>query len=709
MPSFGAAETTLYVAPDGSDDSPGTLEQPLATLDRARLVVRELRQDNRLDGRVTVYLRGGQYEGHPPVIFEPADSGTPEQPVTYKAFPNETPVLSAAQNAYPKWRVEEKGLWSTPVSDRMKPHYTAIINGVARRRARTPLRTVESVPERGDPRDGRRYNFTYAAGDVDPEWDNLDHAEVVLYGVWVDSHLPVESVDPETRTVHVKKGYLYYPVGGVRRYGQRPRFYIENIPAAVDEPGEWFVDPDEGRLYYKPLAGESPTSTTLHSPHYWQHIILAGKPDRLAGGIVHDLRFEGLTFEHAKHLLGPEDANDGQSASTVGAAFTLKGARDIVIRDCTFRHVEGFAIEVGEGSWDNEITGNHIHDTGAGGVHVSGQPLVHLRRTDGDARRGRSPLLRTGRTRITNNHIHDIGRIFHDAAGVLVRHAEDNLIAHNEIHHTFYTGVSLGWVWGYDVSVANYNIVEYTHIHHIGQGMLSDMGAIYTLGPSYGSSLRHNRIHDVESHGYGAWGIYLDEGTTGMLVEKNLVHDTKTGCFNQHFGRENIIRNNVFARCTGDIAVPDGQIGRIRMERHRSFTFERNIVWWEDDAPLFGMNYEDENFHFDHNVYWNPKHNPPPVYATPPYINGPKEVPEGDKAFWEARLKTLRARMAAERKGKVWTWEEWQARGQDMHSLLADPLFVDPDANDFTLRESSPIHKSGFEDFDPGRAGRLRE
>jgi parallel beta-helix repeat protein len=244
--------------------------------------------------------------------------------------------------------------------------------------------------------------------------------------------------------------------------------------------------------------------------------------------------------------------------------------------------------------------------------------------------------------------------------GVWVGQSSGNAIVHNDIHHLYYTGVSVGWSWGYAPTSAHDNLVEYNHIHTIGQGLLSDMGGIYTLGVSPGTKLRFNHIHDVESYGYGGWGIYTDEGSTTILIENNVVYRTKTGGFHQHYGRENIVRNNVFAFSR------DGQLQRTREEDHLSFTFERNIVYW-DQGTLLSSNWKKDRFKMDHNLYWR----------------------VGGKPFDFAGA----------------SLEDWRKRGHDVHSIVGDPLFVDPAKGDFTLKPDSPALKLDFKPIDLSKVG----
>ena len=187
------------------------------------------------------------------------------------------------------------------------------------------------------------------------------------------------------------------------------------------------------------------------------------------------------------------------------------------------------------------------------------------------------------------------------------------------------------------------------------------MGGIYTLGISPGMVVEGNVIHDITSRDYGGWGLYTDEGSTGIVMRKNLVYRTSSGGFHQHYGRDNLIENNVFA------LARDWQLQRSRVENHTSFRFEKNIVWWNSSTPLMQGDWM-KNIVIRSNCYWN--------------ASGPVVFPGG---------KDLLARQAA---------------GQDADSIVADPRFKDPRHGDFLLAADSPALALGFEPLDPAAAGR---
>ena len=291
-------------------------------------------------------------------------------------------------------------------------------------------------------------------------------------------------------------------------------------------------------------------------------------------------------------------------------------SHDCVIEECVIENAGGYALDLGEGCHRWRVVGNSLRHSGAGGVRI------------GETR----PANPAGEITFTDNEIAHYGRLHAAGVGVLVLHCGKNRIAHNHIHDGYYTGISVGWTWGYAESPCRENIIEFNHVHTIGQGRLSDMGGIYTLGPQPGTVIRSNYFHDVVSHDYGGWGLYTDEGSSGIVLENNVVARCKSAGFHQHYGRDNIIRNNVFAWNR------EHSLMRSREEAHNSFTFERNIVV-ADSGTLLGSYWANDHFTMDRNCYWDTRHG----------------ASTGAYQFAGA------------------SWPQWQGRGHDLHSIIQDP------------------------------------
>jgi parallel beta-helix repeat protein len=175
-----------------------------------------------------------------------------------------------------------------------------------------------------------------------------------------------------------------------------------------------------------------------------------------------------------------------------------------------------------------------------------------------------------------------------------------------------------------------------------------------------GTEIRNNLIHDISSFTYGGWGIYPDEGSSNMLIEDNIVYGCKSAGFHQHYGRENLVRNNIFA------FNRENQLMRTRAEEHVSFTFERNIVYF-GQGRLLGSNWNGQGFTLRNNLYYDRR--------------GPGILFIG-KAFGD-----------------------WQAAGHDAGSGIADPLFVNAANFDFRLRPESPALRMGFHPIDMSTVG----
>ncbi len=144
------------------------------------------------------------------------------------------------------------------------------------------------------------------------------------------------------------------------------------------------------------------------------------------------------------------------------------------------------------------------------------------------------------------------------------------------------------------------NIVEYNHIHDIGQGMLSDLAGIYTCSTP-GTRIRYNLVHDVARRDYGGWGIYPDEGSHDLLIEKNLVFRCQDGALFAHHNRNITAENNIFA-FNRAAQVERGGIGGFEL------TCRRNLVYYTEGKAVgdYGSRRCGRDVcAFDRNLYWN--------------------------------------------------------------------------------------------------------
>ncbi len=658
----GVPRADFYVAPNGNDAwsgrSPalGGPDGPFASFGRAQAAVRELRRRGGAAGReVRVLFRGGTYRIAGPIEFTPEDSAAASAPVLYAAWPGETPVFEGAVEIQ-GWQPapDFPGAWSAPMPDavvRRGRMNQLFVNGRRRRRARSPntgyfriAGPLEPLADRAkarrDPR--TKMGFRFRAGDIRawPDWRNMN---IVLFHAWTASIHWVAEIDEARRELRFTAP-CGWPVGW---WEQHARYTIENVRAALDAPGEWIADFERRRIYLIPLPGETPDSVHALTPVTDALLRFQGDPG--LGLTVEHIRIEGLAFRYSGWNLPRDAAHDGQAAVSAGAAVVLRGARNCRLHSVEIAHTGTYALWLAEGAQHNTVEHCHFHDLGAGGV-LMGLP-----------RNPESPAAAAGENTVENCFIHDGGRVFRAGVGVWVGRSSGNHVAHNEICDFDYTGVSVGWSWGYAPSSANHNIIEYNHIHHIGNGVLSDLGGIYTLGVSPGTVLRGNRIHDCWAYSYGGWGLYTDEGSSDILLEGNLVYDTKSGGFHQHYGKNNVLKNNIFAFSR------EAQILRSREEDHLSFRFEHNIVVC-DNGWVFGGHWGNGRFRLDYNLYWNPN-------------GGELSFAGEDFAAWR------------------------KDSGQDQHSRIADPRFADAEARDFRIRPGGPADALGIAPWLAEQAG----
>lgn len=652
----------VYVSPSGNDAADGSLRAPLASAKGALEHVRKLRAAGKLPMSETVkvcFLKG-RYPLVEPLSIDQEDS------CLELCAESDGEAVFTGGRELPPFEDAGNGLWKVTVPKGFT-FEQLWVGGARATRAKTPnefyLYMKAPIDEIVDPETGMKVSGSNRAFFAYPRdlgalaglsATELRRVVIRHYHSWEVTQGRLLSVDTKNGLV-IETPSCWW---GLFTWPQNePRYVLENYKAALDAPGEWFLDVDASMLWYMPRNGETLAGTRAVAPVVNRFLTIHG--DGKAGRPVRNVSLRGLNFEYAGYWMPAKGQFSRQAVTDVHSTISIADSENVALLNCRISHIAPHGVHFDSGSRRCRMAFCAVKDIGGSAVRVGEQLGA------GDQRKGDSVEFIS----VEDNILQSGGRNFPGAVGVWICKASNVAVRHNDIGDFLYSGISMGWTWGYADTEVHDNDISYNHIHHIAQGVLSDAGGIYTLGKAPRTTITGNRIHDVYSYDYtgrGGWGLYADEGSAEMLFESNLVYRTKTGCVHQHYGKNNVFRNNIFAYSMCNM------IQRSRMEDHRTFTFENNIVLWDNDTEAVHGGKKApakaDDFVFARNVYWNTKG----VY---------------DKAFLGG------------------SFAEWQRNGQDKGSVVADPLFVDPENGDFTLKPGSPAFALGFKAFDWASAG----
>ncbi len=668
-------QVSFYVSVEGNDENPGTIDRPFATLVRAKEVVRNIKPHN---NHVTVFLRSGTYYLSEPVVFSPEDSGTKDAPIWYKAYEGEKVTISGGVKLAMKWRPYKNGIVRARINLN-KYGITALdqlfINGRLQRMARYPNYDTTAQFFGGTSKDA-------ISPDRVKTWKNPQGGfmHALHQGKWGSKHYRIESAS-EDGLLTLTGGWQENRGGTDKNVSYREGYhkrhlFVENIFEELDDEEEWYFDKSGNYLYLKPDKKSNLKTASVVASNLKQLFVLVGSVENP----VKNIHFDGLDFRHTNRVfMEPyERLLRGDWSIARQSAVFFEGTVSCSVKDCNFEDLGGNAVFFSKYNRQGKVLGSRFYNIGesavclVGSVEAVRSPSIEYRNSVPHHELDHTPGPKSSdypaNCLVENNLMHNLGLIGKQVAGVFMSMAEEINVRHNTIYNIPRAAICINdGAWGGHVIENNdvFNTVRESGDH----GPFNSWGRDrYWLTPYHGRDkgdesgakerslldnykityIRHNRMAHPGGH---SWGIDLDDGSSNYHLYNNL-------CLGMGFK----LREGFYRRVENNIVING---------------FGGFHVWFKDCGDIIAKNIivSDQPFQFIH---------ADPAYARE--FNYNLFYAEGETPMITGLDTPI-------------TINQWQERGYDQNSLVADPMFIDPANGDFRVRENSPALALGFQNF----------
>ena len=521
----------IHVAQDGSDANPGTQEEPLETLEAARLAVRR-RIAEGLDRDLLVVIHGGVYQLDHPLVLGPKDSGTQTHSITWAAYPaHEWPgqrtVLSGGRSIT-GWTEGKDHIWTIQLPNVAEGRWwfrDLFADGQRLQRARFPnvgflrIKTISNGVQ--------QFEFDRSLPEFDAAAAN---AELTVIQHWSICRGRIATSGTDGLKTTTPMGYIGHDTctAGV---GQAA--FVEHALPFLNLAGEWFLEKATGTLYYKAAEGQDPNKMSFTAPRIEQLLIIEGTP----ATPVRNVHFRDIEFACTSWRLPPGgyrgiQAGHHGTIRTTEPTFALPVALQLrhwvggSLERCRVHQCGASGLGLGAGCRGNTILACQFTDIGGNGVMIGWRPTRGYGSLGND---WPNPVLVPVGNEVANCLVRDCGVTAFGAVGIYNAFTQQTRIAHNQVNTMPYTGISVGFRWGTTPTTHRASLIEYNHIFDV-MNVLADGGGIYTLGYQPQTILRGNLIHDVHRSktaiGSPNNGFFIDHGSKGYHFEHNIVFDT---------------------------------------------------------------------------------------------------------------------------------------------------------------------------------------
>jgi hypothetical protein len=564
LASVNCYSAEIWVSTKGSDTNDGSIGKPLASVAMALRKARELRRlnDASITNGIRIMVKGGTYKLDETIFIRPEDSGTPTSRTTIEAAPNEVPTLSGGVSVT-GWRKATTNIAGLPKSAQGKVWVAnaPIVGGSLLDFRQLWINNQKAIRARDGNADSMNRILSWnrnaqtcwipkPKGDV----SNAPGLEMFIHQWWAIANLRVKSIevkgDSAKLSFHQPESRIQsehpWPAPWISSETGNSAYYLTNAIELLDEPGEWYLDKVNSKLYYWPRPTENLSTASVIAPSLETLIKIEGTIDHP----VTYVNFNGVSFQHTSWMRpskqghvphqtgmymldayklkqpGTPDKKTLENQAWVGrpaSAVEASYANNTGFENCRFEHLASTGLDYNKAVHDNTIKGNLFKDIGGtavlAGTFSDEATEVHLPYNPRDEREIGSNIT------IANNFINDVANEDWGCVGIGAGYVRNSSIDHNDISEVPYMGISLGWGWTKTTNAMQNNKVTANKIYRFARE-LYDVAGIYTLSAQPGTLISENYIDSTYKAPYAHlpshwFYIYTDEGSSNITVKDN--------------------------------------------------------------------------------------------------------------------------------------------------------------------------------------------
>lgn len=557
-------QNEVYIAINGNDNNTGSCDQPMASLKAAVDRSREI-------GAKTIWIRGGRYFFDDTTALGSQDSG-----LLISGFENETVIFDGGQtiasNSFSLVNDDLNGRIKNEVSGKLQVSTIRNSNHIAflkspdaglafndraisisrfpnegytrieKTKVQTGFETVNQTGTNNAPKGpvfelDPFYNFNNTAWDAEINRNNKILSIGYTSAKWFKETIGVSNAAISGKRIRLKNGTRY----GIENRNALMRTYFINILYELDEPGEWYFDDVDNKLYMYPpsVFNENSRITLWNGPQ-----------------LITINNGSNITIERMK-IQNIGGGNSGDAAINVSSA-----SNNILIAGVVFINISGKVTSI---NFLDDVTNSTVKscdfiDSNSirlyGGSHTNSS-------------------IKVGGNTIENCHFTMAYR--KDSLGKFCGiRGVGNTLKNNLVHNTNGQPITFS---GID------HIIEKNEVFNVGVEE-GDGGAMYTGNAvwSFGNMLKNNFMHhtlDYPGLGLGRATFFSDDNDSGESIIGNVVFRGGSAGFSSS-GLGHTVKDNIFMRCFYGVRAFTVEGGRVQ----RSIDFYNDMMDYINNDPL---------------------------------------------------------------------------------------------------------------------------